>query len=212
MVRILLADDRIVVRRGLRALLETCQSFQVCAEACNGREAIELAIHYMPDVAILDLSLPIVDGIEATRRIRRQTPTTEVMIFAMPDGESRIRDALDAGARGYVLKSEPDDQIVKAIETLARHRAFFSNHLSDSFVAERVEHQGSGNHSTALTTREREVVRLIAEGKSNKNIAHLLDISIKTVETHRSASMRKLNVHSTAQLVRYAIRCRLILP
>jgi DNA-binding NarL/FixJ family response regulator len=212
MVRILLADDRIVARRGLRALLETCQNFHVCAEACNGREAIELAVNHKPDVAILDISLPIVDGIEATRQIRKGTPETEVMIFTLHDGENEIRDVLDAGARGYVFKSETDEQIIKAIEALARHRAFFSSQLSEALFENFVENQGSGNHSMALTTREREVVRLIAEGKSNKNIAYLLDISVKTVETHRSASMRKLNVHSTAQLVRYAIRCRLILP
>jgi len=211
MIRILLADDRIVARRGLRALLETCQNFQICAEACNGREAIELAINHKPDVVILDLSLPIVNGIEATRQIRRETPATEVMIFTLRDREDEIRDVLDAGARGYVLKSETDERIVQAIEALARHRAFFSSQLSETLLDNFVEN-GSGNHSTVLTAREREVVRLIAEGKSNKSIAYLLDISVKTVETHRSAAMRKLDVHSTAQLVRYAIRCRLILP
>ncbi len=210
MVRILLADDRIVARRGLRALLETCQNFHVCAEACNGREAIELAVNHKPNVAILDISLPIVGGIEATRQIRKETPATEVMIFTLHDGEQNIRDVLDAGARGYVFKSEADELIIKAIEALARHRAFFSSQISEALLDNFVEHQGSGNHSTALTAREREVVRLIAEGKSNKNVAYLLDISVKTVETHRSASMRKLNVHSTAQLVRYAIRCGLI--
>jgi DNA-binding NarL/FixJ family response regulator len=212
MVRILLADERIVVRRGLRALLETCQNFEVCAEACNGREAIELAINHKPDIAILDISLPIVDGIEATRQIRKETPATEVMIFTLHNGEDEIRRVLDAGARGYVFKSEPDEQIVKAIEAMARHRAFFSSDLSEALFDNFIERQGSGNHSMALTTREREVVRLIAEGKSNKGIAYLLDISIKTVETHRSAAMRKVNVHSTAQLVRYAVRCRLIVP
>jgi DNA-binding NarL/FixJ family response regulator len=212
MVRILLADDSIVMRRGLRALLETCRNFQVCAETSNGREAIELAVRYKPDIAILEISLPIVDGIEVTRQIRRQTPATEIMIFTMPRRRDGIRGAIDAGARGYLFKSEPDDQIVKAIEALARHGAFFSNHHPQSLPVNGVEHQEAGNHSTVLTTREREVVGLIAEGKSNKNIAHLLDISIKTVEAHRSSLMRKLEVHSTAQLVRYAIRCGLILP
>jgi DNA-binding NarL/FixJ family response regulator len=212
MVRILLADDRIVVRRGLRALLETRQQFEVCAEASNGREAVELAVNHKPDVAILEIALPIMNGIEATRQIRKETPATEVMIFTLQDGQDEIRAVLDAGARGYVFKSETDEQIVKAIEALARHRAFFSSHLSDALFDNLIEHRGSGNHSTALTMREREVVRLIAEGKSNKNIAYLLEISTKTVETHRSASMRKLNIHSTAQLVRYAIRRRLISP
>ena len=212
MVRILLADDRMVARRGLRALLETCQHFSVCAEACNGREAVELAVNHRPDVAILEISLPIVDGIEATRQIRKEIPATEVLIFTLQNGESNIRRALDAGARGYVFKSEADEQIVKAIEALAQHRRFLSSEISEALLDNSVEDQLNGNQSIALRAREREVVRLIAEGKSNKTIAYLLDISVKTVETHRSASMRKLNVHSTAQLVRYAIRCRLIVP
>jgi DNA-binding NarL/FixJ family response regulator len=212
MIRILLADDQIVVRRGLRALLEACQHFHVCAEACNGRDAIELAISHKPDVAVLEISLPIVDGIEATRQIRKKTPATEVMIFTLHNREHEIRSVLDAGARGYIFKSEADEQIVKAIEAMARHHAFFSNDLWEALFDNFAERHRSGSHSMALTAREREVVRLIAEGKSNKAIAYLLDISAKTVETHRSASMRKLNVHSTAQLVRYAVRCGLIVP
>jgi DNA-binding NarL/FixJ family response regulator len=212
MTRILLADDCMVTRRGLRALLETRQDFEVCAEAINGREAVELAVHHRPDVAVLEMLLPIVDGIKATRQIRKEAPTTEVMIFTLHDGEDEIRAALHAGAGGYVFKSEADDQIIKAVAALAGHRKFFSSHLSEALLDDFVEYEGSGNQSTSLTAREREVVRLIAEGKSNKNIAYLLKISSKTVETHRSASMRKLNVHSATQLVRYAIRFKLIQP
>jgi DNA-binding NarL/FixJ family response regulator len=211
MIRVLLADDRIVVRSGLRALLATYRNFEVCGEATNGRQAVELAVRHRPDVAILDMTLPEMDGIQATRQIRKETSTTEVMIFALHAEEAEIRAAVDAGARGYLFKSEPDDQIVKGIEALARHRSFFSNAIAEILLQNFTEHNGSWDHLT-LTDREREVVRLIAEGKSNKNIAHCLDISAKTVETHRSASMRKLNVHSTAQLVRYAIRFRLIEP
>jgi DNA-binding NarL/FixJ family response regulator len=211
MVRILLADDHAVVRRGLRALLEARQDFEVCAEASNGREAVALALHHKPDVAVLDISLPIVNGIEATRQIRKEAPGTEVMIFTLHDRESEIRDVLHAGARGYVLKSEADEQIVRAVEALARHHAYFSDHVSETLLDNFVEQAGSGN-AIALTAREREVVQLIAEGNSNKKIAHLLSISVKTVETHRSASMRKLDIHSTAELVRYAVRQRLILP
>jgi DNA-binding NarL/FixJ family response regulator len=211
MVRILLADDHAVVRRGLRALLEARQDFEVCAEASNGREAVALALHHKPDVAVLDISLPIVNGIEATRQIRKEAPGTEVMIFTLHDRESEIRDVLHAGARGYVLKSEADEQIVRAVEALARHHAYFSDHVSETLLDNFVEQAGSGNAVT-LTAREREVVQLIAEGNSNKKIAHLLSISVKTVETHRSASMRKLDIHSTAELVRYAVRQRLILP
>ena len=212
MVRILLADDHAVVRRGLRALLEARQDFEVCAEASNGREAVELALHHKPDVAVLDISLPIVNGIEATRQIRREAPGTEVMIFTLHDRESEIRDVLHAGARGYVLKSEADEQIVRAVEALARHHAYFSDHVSETLLDTFVEQAGSASNGIALTAREREVVQLIAEGNSNKKIAHLLSISVKTVETHRSASMRKLDIHSTAELVRYAVRHRLILP
>ena len=211
MVRILLADDHAVVRRGLRALLEARQDFEVCAEASNGREAVELALHHKPDVAVLDISLPIVNGIEATRQIRKEAPGTEVMIFTLHDRESEIRDVLHAGARGYVLKSEADEQIVRAVEALARHHAYFSDHVSETLLDNFVEQSGSSN-GISLTAREREVVQLIAEGNSNKKIAHLLSISVKTVETHRSASMRKLDIHSTAELVRYAVRHRLILP
>jgi DNA-binding NarL/FixJ family response regulator len=212
MVRILLADDHAVVRRGLRALLEAQQDFEVCAEASNGREAVELALQYKPDVAVLDLSLTILNGIEVTRQIRKETPGTEVMIFTLHENESEIRDVLHAGARGYVLKSEADEQIVRAIETLARHHAFFSDHVSETLLDNFVEQTGSPNSASHLTAREREVVQLIAEGNSNKKIAHLLSISVKTVETHRSASMRKLDIHSTAELVRYAVREKLILP
>ena len=212
MVRILLADDRLVVRSGLRALIDSRDDLKVCAEASNGREAIALAVHHRPDVAILDMMLPVVDGIEATRRIRKQSPATEVMIFTLHERADEIRAAILAGARGYVSKSETDDRIVTAIKTLARHGTFYPNHLPSAPFDDVAQHEGSGGDATALTLREREIVRLIAEGKRNKKIAHLLGISTKTVETHRSASMRKLRVHSTAQLVRYAIRFGLIPP
>jgi DNA-binding NarL/FixJ family response regulator len=206
MVRILVADDHAVVRRGLRVLFEVRENFEVCAEASNGREAVELALRYKPDVAILEISLPIVTGIEATRQIRKESPGTEVMIFTLVDREREIRDVLHAGARGYVLKSEADEQIVRAVEALARRHAFFSDRVSQVLLGNFIEPSGSGNNLIALTAREREVVQLIAEGNSNKNVAALLSISVKTVETHRSASMRKLDVHCTAQLVRYAVR------
>jgi DNA-binding NarL/FixJ family response regulator len=212
MVRILLADDHAVVRRGLRALLEAREDFEVCAEASDGRAAVELALAHKPDVVVLDISLPILNGIEATRQIRKEAPATEVMIFTLHDREREIRDVLHAGARGYVLKSEADEQIMRAVEALARHRAYFSDHVSEALLDNFVEQGLSAGDTPILTAREREVVQLIAEGNSNKKIAHLLSISIKTVETHRSASMRKLDIHSTAELVRYAVRHRLIMP
>jgi DNA-binding NarL/FixJ family response regulator len=212
MIRVLLADDQTVVRRGLRALLEARQDFEVCGEASDGCQAAELALRQKPDVAILDISLPVVNGIEATRLIRKAAPGTEVMIFTLHQRESEIRDVLLAGARGYVLKSENDEEIVRAVDALARHNTYFSHQiskiLSDSFF----EKSRSSHRTRLLTARERKVVQLIAEGNSNKATALLLSISIKTVETHRSASMRKLDIHSTAELVRYAFRERLIQP
>jgi DNA-binding NarL/FixJ family response regulator len=210
MVRILLADDHVVVRRGLRALLEARPDFLICAEASTGREAVELAADCNPDIAILDIALPELNGIDATRQIRRASPTTEVLIFTSHGDEDMIRDAVTAGARGYVLKSESDEQIIKAIATLAQHQAFFSSQVWDirlDTVAERARNQP--NH---LTSREREIVQLVAEGNSNKKIAKMLVISVKTVETHRAAAMHKLNIHSTADLVRYAVRNKLVEP
>jgi DNA-binding NarL/FixJ family response regulator len=135
MVRILIADDHhAVVRRGLCVLFEARQDFEVCAEASDGREAVELALHHRPDVAILDISLPVVNGIEATRRIRKEAPGTEVLIFALNHRENEIRDVLHAGARGYVLQSEADEQIVRAVEALGQHRTFFSDHVSETLL------------------------------------------------------------------------------
>jgi len=210
MVRILLADESTIARRGLRALLETREGFEICGEAVNGQEAVELANHLRPDVAVLEISLPVLDGVEATRQIRKLIPSTEVLIFTFEDSEDTVQAALHAGARGFVLKSEPDDAIIKAVASVAVHVGI----LPDQLASLNGKHNGNGesHQSMALTARELEVVRLIAEGKSNKLIAHLLDISTKTVETHRSTSMRKLNVHSAAQLVRHAIRCGLIQP
>jgi DNA-binding NarL/FixJ family response regulator len=206
MVRILLADDLAVVRRGLRVLFDARQDFEVCAEASDGREAGELALRHKPDVAILDISLSVVNGIEATRNIRNQLPGTEVLIFTSHQRENEIRDVLHAGARGYVLRSEADEQIIQAVEALAQHRPFFSDQISATLLDSFIEEAGSGQGPPPLTERERKVVQLIADGNSNKNTAVLLSISVKTVETHRTASMRKLGIHSTAQLVRYAFR------
>lgn len=210
MVQILLADDHVVVRRGLKALLEACPDFHVCAEASNGREAVDLALTSHPDVAVLDVSMPLLNGAEATRQIRKGSPATEVLIFTMHDDEDLIREVLHAGARGYLVKSEADGQIVAAVEALARHRPYFSSQVSKTLLNNFVDKAGAGEHPASLTAREREIVQLIAEGNSNKQIALLLQISVKTVETHRSAAMRKLALRSTADLVRYAVRNKLI--
>jgi DNA-binding NarL/FixJ family response regulator len=206
--RILLADDHIVVRHGLRALLETRPDFTICAEAADGRKAVELTVTHKPDVAVLDVSLPVLNGIEATRQIRRLCPATEVLIFTMHEDDELISEVLQAGARGYLLKSEADDQVINAVATLLRHRPYFSSEVSETLL-DRFK-SGVTVHTNVLTAREREIVQLIAEGNSNKRIALLLEISVKTVETHRSTAMRKLSIRSAAELVRYAVRNKLI--
>jgi DNA-binding NarL/FixJ family response regulator len=210
MIRILIADDHEVVRSGLRKILEAQPNWEVVAEAGDGKDAIHKASETRPDVAVLDYSLPLVNGIEATRQIRARLPKTEVLIFTMHDNETLIQELLKAGARGYLLKSDAKRHLIGAIESLASHKPFFtakvSEALLDSFLA-RPNREGS-----TLTNRERGVVQLIAEGHTNKQIANILNISLKTVETHRAAIMRKLNLSSSAALVRYAIRNRIVEP
>jgi DNA-binding NarL/FixJ family response regulator len=211
MVRILLADDQAVVRRDLRALLESRPDFEVCAEASDGCQAASLVLQQRPDVAILDIALRVMSGIEATQQIRKTASGTEVMIFTLHDGENEIRDVLHAGARGYVLKSENDDRIIQAVKALSLHRTYFSHQISQ-ILLERFFESTRPEHRSPLTTRERKVVQLIAEGNSNKRAAQDLGISVKTVESHRSAAMRKLDIHTTAHLVRYAFREGLVRP
>jgi DNA-binding NarL/FixJ family response regulator len=210
MIRILIADDHHVVRSGLRNILEAQSEWQVVAEASDGKEAVEKAAETRPDIAIIDYSLPLINGIEATRQIRSRLPKTEVLIFTMHDSETLIQELLKAGARGYLLKTDARQHLIDAIKSLAVHEPFFtakvSEALLDSFLA-RPHREGS-----TVTTRERGVVQLIAEGYTNKQIANLLNISLKTVETHRAAIMRKLNLSSSAALVRYAIRNKIVEP
>jgi DNA-binding NarL/FixJ family response regulator len=215
MLRILLADDHDIVRRGLKDLLEQHVGWQVCAEAPNGRAAIELALQHRPHVAVVDLSMPELNGLEATRRIRQSLPETEVLIFTMHESEELIREVLAAGARGYLLKSDAVRQLVPAVESLARRKPFFAGRVSEVLLDGFLK----GGHAKPdrpvgerLTTREREIVQLLAEGKSNKDIARLLDLSVKTVETHRATVMRKLELNSLPDLVRFAIRTQIIQP
>lgn len=206
MTRILIADDHDVVRSGLRSILEA--RWEIVAEATNGKEAIRKAIDLKPDVAILDYSLPLINGVEATRQIRARVPTVEVLIFTMHDSEGLIHDLLEAGARGYLLKSDAKCFLVNAVESLAAHRPFFTAKVSETLLESYLTR--SSVTETVLTARERSVVQLIAEGHSNKKIADILSISVKTVETHRAAAMRKLNISSAAALVRYAVRNKIV--
>jgi DNA-binding NarL/FixJ family response regulator len=209
-IRILIADDHGIVRKGLRTLLERSRGCKVCAEVGNGREAVEKARLRRPDIAILDITMPVLNGVEATRQIRKVSPHTEVLILSMHESDLLLKEGLEAGAKGYLLKEDADRYLLAAVNALRRHARYFSPKISEALAAEPY-HADKRNSKTKirasrLTPREREVVQLLAEGRSNKEVATLLDISAKTVETHRANIMVKLNLHSITELVRYAIR------
>jgi DNA-binding NarL/FixJ family response regulator len=208
MTRILIADDHDVVRSGLRAILADQPGWEVVAEAEDGRQAVELAAATQPDVAILDYRLPIMNGVDATRQIRSFQPDTEVLIFTMHGSEPLIRELLEAGARGYLLKSDARRFLLPAVETLARHQPFFTGRVSEALLAAYLAK--AAPPGDALSSRERNVLQLIVEGRTNKEVAQLLAINLKTAESHRAAAMRKVNAHCTADLVRYAIRNKLV--
>jgi DNA-binding NarL/FixJ family response regulator len=205
----LIADDHDVVRSGLRSILDARPNWEVVAEAADGKEAIVKAMETKPDVAVIDISLPIISGIEVTRQIRRRLRSTEVLIFTMHDSEMLVDELLTAGARGYLLKSDANLYLVRAINALAAHKPFFSDKVSDVLLQSVLK---ESRRPSLLTPREREVVQLIAEGHTNKQIARILRLSLKTVEAHRSAIMHKLNLSSSAALVRYAIRNKFVEP
>jgi DNA-binding NarL/FixJ family response regulator len=210
MTRILIADDHDVVRSGLNAILSSQFGWEVVAEAEDGRKAVELVAETRPDVAILDYQLPLLNGVDATREIRMIRPQTEVLIFTMHESELLLREALEAGARGYLLKSDARKFLIAAVESLSQHKPFFTGRVSEALLNAFL----SQGHATdgVLTARERGVVQLIAEGHSNKEAAQILGLNLKTVESHRASAMRKVNVNSTATLVRYAIRNKLVEP
>ena len=209
MTRILIADDHEVVRSGLRLILEAHPGWEVVAEAADGKAAIVKALEFKPDVAILDYSIPLVNGVEATRQIRKRNPQIEVLIFTMHDSETLVGEVLDAGARAYLLKSDAKEHLISAIEALAVHKPFFSGQVSEKLLETYLLAQ-KGRLGAVLSPRERGVVQLIAEGHTNKAISAILDLNIKTIESHRAAAMRKLNITSTAGIVRYAIRNKLV--
>ncbi len=210
-LRILVADDHHVVRTGLRTLLETESGWEVCAEATNGREAVEKAKELKPDVAVLDISMPLLNGVEATRQIRKLSPKTEVLILTMHDSESLIQEVLGAGARGYILKDDADRSLIAAVKSLRQHKPYFSARVSEAFSKTVLAPSNdSPLDRRRLTPREREILQLLAEGKSNKEIGNILAISVKTAETHRANIMLKLDFHSITELVRYAVRNKII--
>ena len=209
MVRVLLVDDHDVLRHGLRHLIEQQPGWEVCGEAVTGRQAVEMAKEKHPDVAVLDISMPELNGLEATRQIKKALPRTEILIFTMHEDEQLVRDVLAAGARGYLLKTDLGRHIVAAIEALLQHKPFFTSHVSETMLESFLRQANSPEDSPpkgVITGREREIIQLLAEGKSNKKISAMLNISVKTVETHRAAIMRKIGAKSIVDVVRYAVR------
>jgi two-component system response regulator NreC len=206
-IRVLLADDHSLIRQGLRALLEK-QGFQVVSEAADGQETVRAAEQTQPDVAIIDISMPILNGVDATRELKKSSPKTKVIILTQHDEEQYVTEALRAGVKGYVLKSQAADDLVQAIQEVCRGSAYFSPNISRALVDAYL----SKNYVSTdpLSQRERQVLQLVSEGKSTKDIAVHLGISAKTAESHRARLMKKLDIHETASLVRYAIRRGLI--
>jgi DNA-binding NarL/FixJ family response regulator len=217
MLRILIADDHEVARQGIRALLEGHAGWEVCAEAKDGREAVDLAISVNPDLILLDIGMPNLNGLEAARQILASSPEVPILILTMHDASQVVREVLRAGARGFLLKSDAGRDLVAAVEALQMHRTFFTTKVSQMVLngflerdapASREEGNEKKEDASApiLTGREREVIQLLAEGKTSKEVAVALHLSVKTAETHRTNLMRKLGLHSVADLTRYAVR------
>jgi DNA-binding NarL/FixJ family response regulator len=216
-IKILIADDHEVVRQGVRNILEAEESFDLSAEATTGRDAVALCEKLNPDVAILDISMPGLNGIDAARQILKLCPKTKILIFTVHDAERLVYEVVEAGAHGYILKSDAGRHLAAAVKAILAGRHYFSSQVSEvlfeSFRSKGMPHTqaaSSEHDSPKPTNREREIIQLLAEGKSNKEVATSLGISVKTAETHRAAIMRKLGFHSIGELVRYAIRNHII--
>jgi len=207
-LRILLADDHTVVRQGLRKVLEERPEWQVVAEAGDGRDAVRLAEEFRPDVAVVDVAMPLLNGIEATRQITKRAPQTKVLVLSMYPDEAYVIQMLKAGATGYLLKDSADVDLLQAVQAVSQGKSFFSpavaRLMSDDYARQRGEN--AVDRYESLSEREREIFQLVAEGKTNKEIAALLFISPSTVETHRARIMEKLDLHSAAEIVLYAVR------
>lgn len=215
MLRILIADDHELARRGIRALLESHPGWEVCGEAKDGRETVELAASMKPDLVLLDIGMPNLNGLEAARQILAGSPEVAILILTMHDSDNVVREVLRAGARGYLLKSDAGRDLVAAVEALQLQRTFFTTRVSqmvlDGFLDRQTGNltaigKGDDRAGDSLTSREREVIQLLAEGKTSKEVAVTLHLSVKTAETHRTNLMRKLGLHSVADLTRYAVR------
>jgi DNA-binding NarL/FixJ family response regulator len=208
MLRILVADDHEVARKGIRALLEAHSGWEVCAEAKDGREAVEYATRLNPDILLLDIGMPNLNGLDATRQILAAIPDARILILTIHDTEQVVREVLAAGARGFMLKSDAGRDLIAAVEALQHKRTFFTPKVAqmmlEGYLRPHDDTDPSGQR--VLTPREREVIQLVAEGKTTKEIASALNLSVKTAETHRTNLMRKLNLHSVADLTLYAVR------
>lgn len=208
-IRILLADDHTVVRKGLRLLLDNVPEFEVVADASSGREAVALAEQHIPDVIVMDVAMPVLNGIEAARQINARQPQIAVVFLSMHGDESYVLRALKAGARAYLLKDSAEYDLIQAVKAVSEGKAFFSPAISKMLVEDymrQMRERGVEDTYELLTTREREVLQLLAEGKNNKDVAALLNVSLYTIETHRGNIFQKLNLHSGAELILYAIR------
>ena len=209
MKRILIADDHEIVRSGLRAIIESHTNWVVAGEAVDGEQTVGMAMETKPDVAIVDYSMPVMNGLEVCRCIRSLRPRTEVLILTMHENEEILTEALLAGVRGFLFKSDAKKHLISAIEELLSHRPYFTSTLLEKLLHD-YQHNKHNKSKMLLTLREQNVVQLIAEGQTNKSISAILKLSVKTVETHRASAMRKLGMSSTAELVRYAIRKKLV--
>jgi DNA-binding NarL/FixJ family response regulator len=213
-LRILIADDHEIVRRGVRAVLSSRSEWEVCAEATTGREAVAKAEQYKPDVVIMDIAMPDLNGLDAVRKIRKLLPETEAVILSLHFSPQLVQQVMDAGAHAYILKSDAHQHLLKAIEALVHHKTFFSPEAA-KIIIDGICKEGPADPRTrgkSLTSREREVLQLLAEGKSSKEVAVALDVSVRTAETHRVNIMRKVDAHSVSDLVRYAVKNQMIEP
>jgi DNA-binding NarL/FixJ family response regulator len=213
-LRIVVVDDHAVVRRGVRALLESRTDWEVVAEATTGREALDAVKRHRPEIVVMDISLPDLNGLEATRQIVRESPQTEVLVLTMHHSEELAREVLKAGARGYVLKSDADESLITAVDALRQHKPFLTSGVTEFMLDGFLRDMSVPDLSTrdSVTPREREIIQLLTEGLSNKEAAARLGISVKTIEAHRANIMRKLRLRSVTDLVRYAIRNKIAQP
>jgi DNA-binding NarL/FixJ family response regulator len=213
-LRILIADDHDVMREGTRALIERQPGWEVCGVAATGREAVERAFALEPDVVVMDMSMPELNGLDAAVQIKRRLPQTEILIFTAHETDELIREVFEAGAKSFIFKSDAYHFLVEAIQSLSQHKPFFTNKVSEVLFAEILNRSEDKPHaaqiSKRLTAREREIVQLLSEGRSNQEVADALGISVRTAETHRASILRKLSLDSVASLVRYAIRHKII--